>query len=52
MPAPLATLLKSTEPYLADYFALDMEAALREAGFEAIRRVASDHRHRVLVARR
>jgi len=52
MPAPLATLLKSTEPYLADYFALDMETALQEAGFNAIRRVASDHRHRVLVARR
>jgi ubiquinone/menaquinone biosynthesis C-methylase UbiE len=50
MPAPLATLLKSTEPYLADYFALDMQAALRQAGFSAIRRVASDHRHRVLVA--
>lgn len=50
MPAPLATLLKSTEPYLADYFALDMETALRQAGFSAIRRVASDHRHRVLVA--
>jgi SAM-dependent methyltransferase len=52
MPPPLATLLKSTEPYLADYFCLDMEAALREAGFAAIRRVACDHRHRVLVARR
>lgn len=50
MPAPLATLLKSTEPYLADYFALDMENALEQAGFNAIRCVASDHRHRVLVA--
>lgn len=51
MPAPLATLLKSTEPYLAEYFALDMEAALRQVGFTDIRCVASDHRHRVLVAR-
>ncbi|MEO1002154.1 MAG: class I SAM-dependent methyltransferase [Cyanobacteria bacterium J06638_7] len=50
MPAPLATLLKSTEPYLADYFALDMEAALRQAGFSQIRCLACDHRHRVLVA--
>lgn len=50
MPAPLATLLKSTEPYLADYFALDMENALEQAGFNTIRCVASDHRHRVLVA--
>ena len=50
MPPALATLLKATEPYLEDYFRLDLPAALAEAGFTAIRRVASDHRHRVLVA--
>ncbi|EAQ75674.1 MULTISPECIES: class I SAM-dependent methyltransferase [unclassified Synechococcus] len=50
MPPALATLLKATEPYLEDYFRLDLPAALAEAGFAAIRRVASDHRHRVLVA--
>jgi ubiquinone/menaquinone biosynthesis C-methylase UbiE len=52
MPAPLATLLKSTEPYLADYFRLDMAAAFAEAGFTRIRRVASDHRHRVICGTR
>jgi SAM-dependent methyltransferase len=52
MAPPIATLLKSTEPYLEDYFRLDLPAALRDAGFTAIRRVASDHRHRVLVATR
>ncbi|MBC1260438.1 class I SAM-dependent methyltransferase [Synechococcus sp. BSF8S] len=52
MPPALATLLKATEPYLEDYFRLDLPAALAEAGFSAIRRVASDHRHRVLVATR
>jgi SAM-dependent methyltransferase len=52
MPPPLATLLKSTEPYLEDYFRLDLPAALSEAGFVGLRRVASDHRHRVLVATR
>jgi SAM-dependent methyltransferase len=52
MPPPLATLLKSTEPYLEDYFRLDLPAALTEAGFVGLRRVASDHRHRVLVATR
>lgn len=52
MPPALATLLKATEPYLEDYFRLDLPAALAEAGFTAIRRVASDHRHRVLVATR
>jgi hypothetical protein len=52
MPPPLATLLKSTEPYLEDYFRLDLPASLTEAGFVGLRRVASDHRHRVLVATR
>jgi len=52
LPAPVATLLKSTEPYLEDYFSLDLGAALQEAGFLAVRRAAADPRHRVLVARR
>ena len=52
LPAPIATLLKSTEPYLADYFSLDLPAALVEAGFSDVRREACDPRHRVLVARR
>ncbi len=51
LPAPIATLLKSTEPYLEEYFRLDLPAALQEAGFRAIRREAADPRHRVLVAR-
>jgi ubiquinone/menaquinone biosynthesis C-methylase UbiE len=52
LPAPIATLLKSTEPYLEEYFRLDLPAALAEAGFEAVRREACDPRHRVLVATR
>jgi len=52
LPAPIATLLKSTEPYLADYFSLDLPAELVEAGFGDVRREACDPRHRVLVARR
>ncbi len=52
LPAPIATLLKSTEPYLEDYFRLDFPAALRAAGFEQVRREAADPRHRVLVATR
>ena len=52
LPAPIATLLKSTEPYLEDYFRLDLPAALREAGFQGVRCTAADPRHRVLVARR
>ena len=52
LPAPVATLLKSTEPYLEDYFRLDLAAALVAVGFTAVRRVACDPRHRVLVASR
>jgi ubiquinone/menaquinone biosynthesis C-methylase UbiE len=52
LPAPIATLLKSTEPYLEDYFRLDFPAALQAAGFHGVRREAADPRHRVLVATR
>ncbi|MEB3322784.1 MAG: class I SAM-dependent methyltransferase [Synechococcaceae cyanobacterium] len=52
LPAPIATLLKSTEPYLEEYFRLDLPSALREAGFSEVRRQACDPRHRVLVATR
>jgi hypothetical protein len=52
LPAPIATLLKSTEPYLEDYFRLDLAAALQAAGFRNVRRAAVDPRHRLLVARR
>ena len=52
LPAPIATLLKSTEPYLEDYFRLDLPAALELAGFRDGRAHPCDPRHRVLVARR
>lgn len=52
LPAPIGTLLKSTEPYLEDYFRLDLAAALREVGFTEVRRQACDPRHRVMVATR
>jgi hypothetical protein len=51
LPAPIGTLLKSTEPYLEEYFRLDLAVALVEAGFEDVRRDACDPRHRVMVAR-
>ena len=49
--APIATLLKSTEPYLQEYFRLDLPAAGQQAGFQEVRAEACDPRHRVLVAR-
>ena len=52
LPAPIATLLKSTEPYLEEYFRLDLAAELAEAGFREVRAASCDPRHRVMVARR
>ena len=49
LPAPIATLLKSTEPYLEEYFTLDLPGTLREIGFTAIRQEPCNPRHRVLV---
>jgi ubiquinone/menaquinone biosynthesis C-methylase UbiE len=52
MPAYLLTLLKSTEPYLDEYFGLDLEGAIVQAGFEPPTTVPVSARHRTLVARR
>ncbi len=48
----MATLLKSTEPYIEQYFSLDMAAALREAGFRNLQISACDPRHRVIACLR
>ena len=52
LPAPVATLLKSTEPFIEQYFALDLPAALQEAGFRNPRIRACDPRHRVIACLR
>ena len=52
LPAAVATLLKSTEPYIEDYFGLDMGAALVQAGFRDLRIEACDPRHRVIACLR
>lgn len=41
---------KSTEPFSDEYFSLDMEALLAELGFTAVHTVASDPRHRTILA--
>ncbi|MBD0334931.1 MAG: class I SAM-dependent methyltransferase [Cyanobacteria bacterium Co-bin13] len=51
MPPFVLTLLKSTEPYLDEYFALDFEQAFVEAGFERPSITCNSPRHRTLVAR-
>lgn len=50
MPPYILTLLKSTEPYLDDYFSLDIEQAIVDAGFETPTITANTLRHRTIVA--
>ena len=52
LPAPVATLLKSTEPYIEQYFSLDMPLALQQAGFRDLSISACDPRHRVIACLR
>ena len=50
MPPFILTLLKSTEPYLDEYFALDITSAIVAAGFAAPTITANSPRHRTIVA--
>lgn len=50
MPPYILTLLKSTEPYLDEYFALDIEQAIADAGFMPPLIVRNSPRHRTVVA--
>jgi len=52
MPPYILTLLKSTEPYLDQYFALDMAEAYQQAGFEAPTAVANSPRHHTIIGRK
>jgi hypothetical protein len=49
LPPVLASLMKSTEPWSDDYYAHDVEASMREAGFTRVVCQEADHRHRVLL---
>jgi ubiquinone/menaquinone biosynthesis C-methylase UbiE len=51
MPPYILTLLKSTEPYLDQYFALDLAQAIYDAGFDRPTTTANSARHRTLVAK-
>jgi ubiquinone/menaquinone biosynthesis C-methylase UbiE len=50
MPPYVLTLLKSTEPYLDDYFSLDLVGALEQAGFISPKVIENSPRHRTLLA--
>ena len=49
MPPYVLTLLKSTEPYLDQYFALDLDRAFTEAGFSQPTISISSPRHRAII---
>ena len=51
MPPYILTLLKSTEPYLDQYFAFDMESELVAAGFASPTITANSPRHRTIIAK-
>ncbi len=50
MPPYILTLLKSTEPYLDDYFTLDIDLALVAAGFHHPSITRNTLRHRTIIA--
>ena len=50
MPPYILTLLKSTEPYLDQYFALDIAQAIADAGFTQPSITENTPRHRTIVA--
>ncbi|WP_414755111.1 class I SAM-dependent methyltransferase [Anabaena sp. CCY 9910] len=50
MPPYILTLLKSTEPYMDQYFALDIEQTLIEAGFQTPTITKNSPRHRTVIA--
>ena len=51
MPPYVFTLLKSTEPYLDEYFTLDIKQALIDAGFQTPTITPSSPRHRTVVTK-
>jgi hypothetical protein len=50
MPPYILTLLKSTEPYMDEYFSLDIEQAIVDAGFHPPTITRNTPRHRTVVA--
>jgi ubiquinone/menaquinone biosynthesis C-methylase UbiE len=50
LPPYVFTLLKSTEPYLDEYFTLNMEQSIIEAGFEQPFMTRNSPRHRTFIA--
>ena len=51
MPSYILTLLKSTEPYIDDYFTFDLERAIVDTGFEKPTVSITSPRHHTFVAK-
>ena len=49
LPPALFTLMKSTEPHSDLYYQMDIEAAMRDAGFLHVETWEADHRHRAVL---
>ncbi|MBD2329333.1 class I SAM-dependent methyltransferase [Alkalinema sp. FACHB-956] len=50
MPPYVMTLLKSTEPYLDEYFSMDIAAEIEAAGFTRPTMIENSPRHRTIIA--
>ena len=50
LPPVLFTLMKSTEPWSDDYYTFNVEAAIKEVGFNYQTTIPSDPRHRTIIA--
>ncbi|MGK7926286.1 MAG: class I SAM-dependent methyltransferase [Spirulina sp.] len=50
LPPALFVLMKSTEPWSDEFYTFDVEATLKEVGFEYHLTAASDPRHRTIIA--
>ena len=50
LPPALFTLMKSTEPWTDQYYVLDLEQEMRDAGFADVVTVGSNPRHRTVMA--
>ena len=46
------TAFKSTEPWLEQYVSLDIQAALKEAGFSSVGQLENSPRHKTVVAKK
>ncbi|KAK1385288.1 hypothetical protein POM88_023023 [Heracleum sosnowskyi] len=44
------TLMKSTEPFLDEYYLTNLEATIKEAGFVNVQTILTDPRHRTVTA--